>query len=117
VAWRLKVEIVEQEDTSITRRRLDKHVPAAKNTQATTDLLFGYNNGNCVFYVVHSEEAQSVEIRVGIAGRQFWRNDVSAGSWRISTVRSRCHETAGEDAEDLVRTEVKYEVCGLARAL
>jgi hypothetical protein len=39
VTWRLKAEMVETETMSIARQRFGKHIPAAKNTQATIDEL------------------------------------------------------------------------------
>jgi hypothetical protein len=40
---------------AIPMQRLDKHVPAANDTQATVEVLLEYNNGNCVLYVVCAE--------------------------------------------------------------
>jgi hypothetical protein len=69
----LKEGIVEPEDTSIARRRLGKHVPAATKTQATIEVLLGYNNGNGFFYVgdVDVFKEESFEFRGGITGRDF----------------------------------------------
>jgi hypothetical protein len=39
VTRRLKAGIVEREKTTIARQRLGKHVPAAKNTQTTIEVL------------------------------------------------------------------------------
>jgi hypothetical protein len=41
--------------TAVYRQRPCKHVPAATITQATVDVLLGYNNGNGIFYVVRAE--------------------------------------------------------------
>jgi hypothetical protein len=38
----------------IARQRLGKQVPAAMNEQATIEVLFGYNDGNGVFYWIAS---------------------------------------------------------------
>jgi hypothetical protein len=35
--------IVEPEEMPIARRRIDKHIPTAKNTKAAIDILLGYN--------------------------------------------------------------------------
>jgi hypothetical protein len=40
---------------AIPRQRLDKHLPAETDTQATVEVLLEYNNGNCVLYVVRAE--------------------------------------------------------------
>jgi hypothetical protein len=39
VTWRLKAGIMEPEETYFASRRLGKHVPAAKNTQATLEVF------------------------------------------------------------------------------
>jgi hypothetical protein len=41
--------------TAVFRQRLGKKVPAATNTQATIEVLLGYNNGNGVSYVIGAE--------------------------------------------------------------
>jgi hypothetical protein len=41
--------------TAIARQMLGKRVPAAKDTHATIEVLLNYNNGNNVFYVIHTE--------------------------------------------------------------
>jgi hypothetical protein len=47
----------------IKRQLLNKWVPAATDTHATVKVLLEYDNGNDVFYVVHTEmlQAGSVE--------------------------------------------------------
>jgi hypothetical protein len=40
---------------AIARQLLGKRVPAATDTNATVEVLFDYNNGNGVFYVVRAE--------------------------------------------------------------
>jgi hypothetical protein len=52
---------------AIARQLLGKRVPAATDTHATIKVLFDYNNGNGVFYVVRAEvlQAGTVEFRSG----------------------------------------------------
>jgi hypothetical protein len=81
----------------VSRQRLGKHIPTAMNWHATTGVLLkmGY------FYVVCAKElcwrqlGQSSQLIV-LHG-SLWREDMSMWSWRISTVRSHCQKTAGED--------------------
>jgi hypothetical protein len=40
---------------AITRQMLGKRVPVAIDMHAMVKVLFDYNNGNGVFYVVHAE--------------------------------------------------------------
>jgi hypothetical protein len=39
---------------AIARQLLGKQVPTSTDTHATVDVLFDYNNGNGVFYVVRA---------------------------------------------------------------
>jgi hypothetical protein len=40
---------------AVSRQRLGKHVPVATNTQATIEVMLGYNDRHNVFYVVRAE--------------------------------------------------------------
>jgi hypothetical protein len=60
VTWRLKVGIMEPEETFITRQRLVKHVPAATNTKSTR----GYC---CKRYFLFGPCKVVIELRFGIA--------------------------------------------------
>jgi hypothetical protein len=40
---------------AIARQLPGKQVPAATNTHAMVEVLLDYNNGNGVFYVVHTK--------------------------------------------------------------
>jgi hypothetical protein len=42
--------------------------------------------------------------------RSLWREDLRAWSWRISTVRRRCQETAGEDTEGWKKLSGCYDL-------
>jgi hypothetical protein len=50
---------------AIARQLLGKRVSATKDTHATVEVLFDYNTGNGVFYVVRAEmsSAEKVEFR------------------------------------------------------
>jgi hypothetical protein len=55
VTWRLKAGIVQTNKAFIARYRLGKHVPAATNKHATTEILSGYDDENGVFCWVRPE--------------------------------------------------------------
>jgi hypothetical protein len=61
---------------------------------STWSVQRGYKEDNCGHWVSSAWES----VRKSSAGREpLFRQDLSAWSWRISSVRSHCQGTAGED--------------------
>jgi hypothetical protein len=81
VTWRLKAGIVEPQETFCVRQRFGKHVPAATNTQVTTDELLGKAD----FCWVRSEERP----RQGSQTRWGWLRE----SWGLVVLLSSARET------------------------
>jgi hypothetical protein len=48
---------------AIARQLLGKWVPTAMDMHATIEVLLNYNNGNCVFCVVHAEMLRAGSVK------------------------------------------------------
>jgi hypothetical protein len=106
VTWRRKTGIVESEEKSIDRRRFRKRVPTATNTIAIIEELLRYKKrkrcflcGSCRNVISRVSWVPKENSRQAVLNESQWRIEVSAGSWRISTVSSCCQGTAGVDRE------------------
>jgi hypothetical protein len=88
---------------TVSRQRLGKHFPAETNTHATYEELLEtrFYVGPCRDVITETIEATSV-----VLCGSLWREDLRTWSWRISTVRSRCQRTTGEDTAGWKRLSV-----------
>jgi hypothetical protein len=92
----------------VAKRSLCKQRPVLVNGSVNTFPLLGsrfvimqqldYNNGDGCFYLALPrcyKQGSSVILESVLHGR-LWREDLSAWSWKISTVRTRCQRAARE---------------------
>jgi hypothetical protein len=96
---------------SVCMQRLGKHFPAATDTHATIEVLL--ETVFSTWSVLRSYKEDNWSNRISfvwesVKKRSSWevatvQRGLERGSWRISTVRSRCKDRADEDTADWKR--------------
>jgi hypothetical protein len=80
---------------TVSGQQLRKHIPTVTNRHTTIQLLF--KKGCLLCGLCQDVMNRITGAMSSVRYRRLWREDLSAWSWRISTVRSHCQGMAGKD--------------------